>query len=495
LNTLSAEEQIATEETLSNRPSFSIRFRITLAFALACLFSFGIGAGSIIFLSRMDAKQEFFQQVENFSFEIEEARRYEKNFFLYRAKSDLYDALDHIHTAGKLLQNTPEIRHALNPDAYRSLVADLGTYEDLLNRLISLGLKPDSETSLDEGTLEDQLRHFGHNILSYATDVVGQERVNIRATARTLRLVSIFLIVIDFIVMGWVAVELTRQILRPLGRAVRYTDRIASGDFSPIVARHRYRDEFSNLDIAFNRMIFELRGQQEQLVQSRKMAAIGTLTSGIAHELNNPLNNISLTAETLLEGLEDYNDEQKRKLLGDIFNEVERASSTVKNLLDFTRTDISKLESVDVLALIQNSLRLVANELTLSRIKAETKFEQDLPHIRGNFRNLQQVFLNLFVNSIHAMPEGGYLRVHAGAENGKYVKVDVADTGSGIPQEHLQSIFDPFFTTKEVGKGTGLGLSICYSIIEKIGGRITVESEVNKGTVFSVYLPVDEGIS
>ena len=442
----------------------------------------------------MDAKQEFFQQVENFSFEIEEARRYEKNYFLYRAKSDLYDALDHIHTAGKLLENTPEIRHTLNSDAFRSLVADLGTYEDLLNRLISLGLKPDGEASLNEGALEDQLRHFGHSILSYATDVVGQERVNIRATARTLRLVSIFLIVIDFIVMGWVAVELTRQILRPLGRAVRYTDRIAGGNFSPIVARHRYRDEFSNLDIAFNRMIFELRGQQEQLVQSRKMAAIGTLTSGIAHELNNPLNNISLTAETLMEGLEDYNDEQKRKLLGDIFNEVERASSTVKNLLDFTRTDISKLESVDVPALIQNSLRLVANELTLNRIEAETQFEDNLPHIRGNFRNLQQVFLNLFVNSIHAMPEGGYLRVHAGAENGKYVKVDVADTGSGIPQEHLQSIFDPFFTTKEVGKGTGLGLSICYSIIEKIGGRITVESEVDKGTVFSVYLPMDEGI-
>jgi two-component system NtrC family sensor kinase len=494
LNNLSAEEQIATEETLSSRPSFSIRFRITLAFALACLFSFGIGAGSIIFLSRMDAKQEFFQQVENFSFEIEEARRYEKNFFLYRAKSDLYDALDHIHTAGKLLENTPEIRHTLNPDAYRSLVADLGTYEDLLNRLISLGLKPDGEASLNEGALEDQLRHFGHSILSYATDVVGQERINIRATARTLRLVSVFLIVIDFIVMGWVAVELTRQILRPLGRAVRYTDRIAGGDFSPIVARHRYRDEFSNLDIAFNRMIFELRGQQEQLVQSRKMAAIGTLTSGIAHELNNPLNNISLTAETLLEGLEDYNDEQKRKLLGDIFNEVERASSTVKNLLDFTRTDISKLESVDVPALIQTSLKLVANELTLNRIKAETQFEDDLPHIRGNFRNLQQVFLNLFVNSIHAMPEGGCLRVHAEAENGKFVKVDVTDTGSGIPQEHLQSIFDPFFTTKEVGKGTGLGLSICYSIIEKIGGRITVESEVDKGTVFSVYLPMDEGI-
>ena len=175
----------------------------------------------------MDAKQEFFQQVENFSFEIEEARRYEKNYFLYRAKSDLYDALDHIHAAGKLLENTPEIRHTLNPDAYRSLVADLGTYEDLLNRLISLGLKPDSETSLNESALEGQLRHFGHSILSYATDVVGQERVNIRATAHTLRLVSVFLIVIDFIVMGWVAVELTRQILRPLGRAVRYTDRIA----------------------------------------------------------------------------------------------------------------------------------------------------------------------------------------------------------------------------------------------------------------------------
>lgn len=488
------ENQVATEEALSSRPKFSIRIRITLAFVLASVFSLGIGICSIVFISMMDSKQEFLQEAENFSFEIEEARRYEKNFFLYRAKSDLFDALDRIHTARSRLVHTTEIGYILKPDFYRLLVIDLETYENLLNQLIALDPKSSVAASNGGDATEGQLRNCGHRILSYAKDVVGQERMSMRSTARTLRLVSISLILIDFIVMGWVAAELIRQILRPLRRAVLYTQRIASGDFSPIVLTRGYRDEFSNLDIAVNRMIFELKKNQEQLLQSRKMAAIGTLTSGIAHEINNPLNNISITAEALLDSFDNYSDDQKRKMLRDIFGQVERASGTVRDLLDFTRSDISKLERIDVSELIASSQKLVKNELLINGIDLETIIEPNLPNVRGNFRSLQQVFLNLFVNSIQAMNEGGKLSVHAELDGDKYVRTDVTDTGCGIPEEQLASIFDPFFTTKEAGKGTGLGLSISYSIMEKIGGRITVESEKNRGTKVSVYLPVDEGV-
>jgi signal transduction histidine kinase len=323
--------------------------------------------------------------------------------------------------------------------------------------------------------------------------MVRQERIDMHTTARSLRVVAISALIVNLIVMIWVAIELTRQILRPLGRALGYTERIARGDFSLITPKRKYRDEFSNLAIAINRMILELRRNQEQLLQSRKMAAIGTLTSGIAHELNNPLNNISITAEALLEAYDDYSSEQVRKMLSDIFTQTERASGTVRNLLDFTRAEHSRLEAVDVPELIRASLRLVDNELSLNNIETQAELADGLPRARGQFRNLQQVFLNLFLNAIQAMSQGGRLSVRARADNGKHIKVEVADTGCGIPKDSIDRIFEPFFTTKPLGEGTGLGLAVSYGIIQKIGGRIEVESEEGKGTTFSVFLAVDDG--
>jgi len=484
-----SEEEL--EKALLDRPSFSIRFRITSAFALAMLFSLAIGIASMVFISRMDSKQGFFEQAENFSAEIQEARRYEKNYFLYGAENDVYEALSHIRAAGGILEKTADIRSVLKPAAYAALTNDLNKYESLLDQLAARDLGLDKSASPRNPDIERQLRYFGHRILSYAADMVKQERINMRATASSLRLVAISALIINLIVILWVATELTRQILRPLGRAVEYTQRIATGDFSLITPKRKYRDEFSNLAIAINRMILELRRNQEQLLQSRKMAAVGTLTSGIAHELNNPLNNISITTEALLEMGDEYSPEQIRKMLRDIFTQAERASGTVRNLLDFTRVDHSRLESVDVAELIRASLRLVDNELLLNNIETQTELADDLPRIRGHFRNLQQVFLNLFLNAIQAMPEGGRLGVRASAENEKYVRVDIADTGCGIPGERIDRIFDPFFTTKPIGQGTGLGLSVSYGIIQEAGGRIEVDSEEGKGATFSVFLVVD----
>jgi signal transduction histidine kinase len=221
------------------------------------------------------------------------------------------------------------------------------------------------------------------------------------------------------------------------------------------------------------------------------MSAVGTLTSGIAHELNNPLNNISITAEALIEGFDDYNAEQRMKMLRDIYSQTERASETVRSLLDFTRIDNARMESVDVAALVESTLKLVRNELTLHQVESSVDLPDDLPRVRGYLRNLQQVILNLFLNAVQAMPQGGRLRVAAAVDDG-FVRVDVEDDGCGIAPENLDRVFDPFFTTKEVGQGTGLGLSVSYGIVRKVGGRIEVESEPGKGTTFSVYLKVED---
>ena len=481
---------LSTEKLLAERPRLSIRSRIILAFVLAFLFSLGIAATSMLFILRLDSRQMFLGQARNFTYEVEEARRYEKNFFLYGGRGDLYEALNNINSASNILRDSANEMGAVLPAKdFKALNSNLEAYRNLLRQLTARSAEPETDKALRDPELEERLRSSGHQVLLLATDLESRERAKMRSTAHTFTLVAVFSLILDLLVMVWLASELTRQILQPLSRAVEYTERIAAGDFSLITPKRPYRDEFSNLAIAINRMIRELRDKQDQLVQSRKMAAIGTLTSGIAHELNNPLNNIGLTSESLLQGLEDYSDDQKRKMLNDIFVEVERASATVRNLLDFTRVERPRLDSVDVGELVRSSLHLVHNELTLNQVEVESSFESSLPPIRANLRNLQQVFLNLFLNGIQAMPGGGKLKIGAREDDsGNWVVVDVEDSGCGIAPENLSKIFDPFFTTKKEGQGTGLGLSVSYGIVQKMGGKITVESRVGKGTVFHIYL-------
>ena len=267
--------------------------------------------------------------------------------------------------------------------------------------------------------------------------------------------------------------------------------RIAAGDFSPITPVKKLQDEFTDLAIAINRMLKEIQDRGTQLVESRKMVAVGTLTAGIAHEINNPLNNISLTTETLIYAYHELPDEERLEMLKDIFSQVERAASTVANLLDFTHRDQSAFKLIDVADVLASTASLLQNELLLGHITLKMTSEDALPPIRGHHQNLQQVFLNLFLNAMEVMPDGGELTVTSSLEDG-FIRVDVSDTGAGIPEELLDRIFDPFFTTKAVGKGTGLGLSVSFGIIAKHHGTITVKSRPGQGSTFTVRLPIEQ---
>jgi signal transduction histidine kinase len=189
----------------------------------------------------------------------------------------------------------------------------------------------------------------------------------------------------------------------------------------------------------------------------------------------------------MLDGFEDYSDEEKLKMLADIATQVKRASGTVRNLLDFTRVENPVLVSVSISEVIAASRKLVENEASLSHVEFDFDVPEDLPKVQGNPRDLQQVFLNLFLNAIQAMPKGGRLSVRGSLEDGNRIRVEVTDMGCGIPQEQLGSIFDPFFTTKE--HGSGLGLYVSYGIIEKHQGKIEVQSQVGMGTTFTLSLP------
>ncbi len=298
----------------------------------------------------------------------------------------------------------------------------------------------------------------------------------------------ILLLALLFFAFVVITLLFDRALMGPIRRFETYTERISRGDFRPIGPSRWFRDEFTDLAVAVNRMLEELEAQQRHMVQAAKMTTVGTLTSGIAHELNNPLNNIAITTEALMEDFKRLSDAEKWKLLQDIYFETERAGEIVKSLLDFTREQRAEWGPVDLREVVESTRRILQNEMALGDVRFEASFPPGLPPIRGSLNPLRQVFLNLFVNALHAMPEGGRLTVEAEAFPGK-VCVEVRDTGSGIPPEVLPHVFDPFFTTKEPGKGTGLGLSVSQSIVRKHGGEIQVFSEPGKGTTFHLCLP------
>lgn len=347
---------------------------------------------------------------------------------------------------------------------FASANANLREYQRLLEGLAH----PTTDGTLPVSpNVEHNLRTTGARAIEDATLLMDEERLNMHTMIRASRFAALAALVVVVMILAFIASKLARQILGPLGRFVRYTQRIASGDYSPILPARRYKDEFSDLALAINRMLGQIQDHQAQLARSSRMAAVGTLTAGIAHELNNPLNNISLTTEALLERLDDCTREEQGTMLEDIFTQVDRASATVRNLLDFTRVEQTAPVSVRVADLVQDCARLLANEATLAGVSFDVELPDDLPVLQGVPSDLQQVFLNLFLNAIQAMPQGGTLSIHGRREPPEQVCVEVTDSGVGIPPEQLASIFDPFFTTKEVGHGC----SCCEASPRRACGR------------------------
>ncbi len=487
------EAQIkATRDALMKRRRVSIRLLVILGFLLSFVMTCGITLGAVSFITHLVGKQEFLEKATNFEFEIQQARRYEKDYFLYG--TNLYDALEHTQNAENILKNFgSQMSDVIGKRSFKDLSYNLSRYKESLESIRKLSSKSDSASIKSRLAEESEIRSFGSAIVANASNVIEQERLQLKAWLKISIFVALAALVVLLIFEALMASLILRKIILSFGSFEKYTKRIAGGDFSPITPARKYRDEFTNLAMAINSMLLELKKREEQLLQSRKMAAVGNLTAGIAHELNNPLNNISLTVEALLDEFDEWNRDEKIRMLNDIFTQIERVSGTVANLLDFSRRDETSFEDLSVNKVLEKTLKLVSNEININKIKFEKKLGENLPLIRGNRHNLQQVFLNLLLNAIQAMPDGGELAVVSYSDY-DWVKVDITDTGIGIPQENIEKLFEPFFTTKEVGKGTGLGLSICYGIIKKHNGEISVKSEIGKGSTFTIKLPKLEKI-
>jgi len=296
----------------------------------------------------------------------------------------------------------------------------------------------------------------------------------------------IIIAIISILLTLVVAVPISRWIVRPVINLVDANRKLAEGDMD-IRVQAEGKGELAELGRSFNSMVETLQHTQTELLQKEKLASIGQLAAGVAHEINNPLGTILLFSDMLYK--ETPEGDPRRDDLRMIIDETARAKTIVADLLNFARQQSVTFQDTDLHVLLDDVIECVKHQPAFEKVTIIRAYNHELPYIQADPDQLQQVFINLMNNAAEAMEKGGAITLSTRPVDGQWVEVKVADTGNGIPEENLGRLFTPFFTTKPPGKGTGLGLSIVYGIIKMHRGQITVDSKIGKGTTFTVTLP------
>jgi two-component system NtrC family sensor kinase len=465
--------------------SLNIRQKVIVGLT-ACILAIGfIGGFSYHYLRAIEFKQHVVQIADDLRDTILETRRYEKNYLLYGSTEDLKENQRYTAMALEVLAKiVPEVKNLQVASQTDLFEHELLAYRQLMEQLARAG-----ERGQAEGRgLEEQLRSRGKVLVDLSEQLVAFERHRILEIIQTLKTQLLFSMAVFLAFMGFFILIVSRKIISPLRVIENTTGRIAQGNFKPLPVLDT-RDETQRVVEAFNRMVEELEKRQDQLVQAKKMSSLGVLTAGIAHQLNNPLNNISTSCQIILEELGQGDLEFVRKMLANVEQEVYRARDIVKGLLEFSRVRDFTIMAVPLEDVVRRSIRLISSQVPPG-IDIVEEVPWDLV-VEMDPQRMQEVFLNLLMNAIQAIQETpGQVKIAAHRDGAhRQAVITVEDTGVGIPKEEIDRIFDPFFTTKEIGAGTGLGLSIVYGIIDKHHGTIAVESREGEGTRFTIRLP------
>jgi two-component system NtrC family sensor kinase len=466
----------------------SIRKKIFLAFAMFMIISGLIWLRSYHSQYILNQKIQIIERKFDLFNTILEARRYEKNYFLTFDRKNIDQTLNYVNTAENILYNILNKygKYTLAKNLDERLI-ELKEYKDSLVKLLKM--QEDGHLMVPQGFIQ-LIQKQGRIITSELEEIVKKESQFTRDLIGKSRMIHLIALAPVFILSVLVALFLIFNVDRPLKTIGNAIIKIARGDFQNIPEIHT-GDEFESLVTSLNSMIKELNKRNKELVQAQKLASLGRLTSGVAHELNNPLNNISTSVQILLEELEEDDLEYKKELLIGAEKEVERSKEIVKSLLEFARERSLTLKRVYFKDLVDNAIKRVKSQVP-DNVTLKVDVPDDIQATVGPL-GIERVLINLIVNAVQAMKNGGDVTVKAcKQESNSGFCFQVIDTGDGIPKEIISKIFDPFFTTKEVGKGTGLGLSIIYGIIDQHGGKIKVSSEVGEGTTFTCFLPFDQ---
>lgn len=465
----------------------SIREKIFLAFAIFIGLSALIWARSYYSQYILNQKIQIIERKYDLFNAILEARRYEKNYFLSFDKENIVQALDYARQAEEILRDIlskyKKYTLAKNLD---QRITELVTYKESLTNLLKL--QEEGHLVLPPDTIE-LIRKQGRILTGEMEKIVKKESAFTRDLIGKSKTIHFLALIPVFILSVSIALFLVFNVNRPLKTIENAITKIASGDFENM-PEIKTGDEFESLVASLNNMISELNKRSKQLVQAQKLASLGRLTSGVAHELNNPLNNISTSIQILIEEIEEEDLEYKKELLVGAEKEVDRGKEIVRSLLEFARERTLTLKQVNFLDLVNGAIKHVKSEIP-DNIRLKVEVPDNIQATVGI--RIRSVIINLITNAVHAMKDGGEITIKAKNEFDRQgFSFQVIDTGEGIPQNIITKIFDPFFTTKEGGKGSGLGLSIVYGIMEQHSGNISVSSEVGNGSTFTCFLPFNQ---
>jgi len=510
----------------------SLKKRIVLSFLLSAFIIALLSA--FLYLNFVEIKQEtvFLELADTIRSRSLQLRRHEKNFLLYvsnqqaevRAIHETLTELEkivvgipadrlapvseldaqlsvyrmHFASITVLLDAALHESGALKRDAGYARVCDLVEANFLDQPLVSvrflqesLGLRSEQRFIIVLRELEAQigaLRKSGEIILG-ATEAIDKDaRVRVERSIAVSR-TAILVVFPLFIVVGFgTLLYITSSVVRRLRLLTTVVERTGTGHFAPlpVAAGAGRSDEVETLIRSFNTMEEQLLAREKELLQSKKLAAIGTLAAGVAHELNNPLSNIYTTAQRLLKKSGDSCPDFLIRGLNDIFGETTRVKTIVSDLLGFARGREPNPRFVELRGLVRGAWALLERARDLGGVRLRLSLTPEEIVISVDPEQLEQVLLNLFANACDAMAGTGELSVRAEEEDAA-VRIRVSDTGPGMSRETADKIFEPFFTTKD--KGTGLGLAIVFNIIQKHGGSIRVESAEGTGASFVITLP------
>ncbi|HZY05253.1 MAG TPA: HAMP domain-containing sensor histidine kinase [Anaeromyxobacteraceae bacterium] len=476
----------------------SIRGKIATGYALSFLVLLAVASLLFVSLSVAEEEVESYFGVSRFLDMALEMRRYEKNYLLYGQRDDLEAAIKYAESASALA--TARAGASRQPRWLRFFAsADQGGPDQvtperttaLLGRYAALlreaGAGPAGDRSRAAPGLEADIRDLGRRITGIAERQALVEGRNVQGMLRSGRRALVVLVVVFLVGTAIVARLVHATAIRPLRELEAQMQRIASGGYQ-LLPEGKVAAEISSMNRAFNRMIREIFEHRQDAIQSERLASLGTMLAGIAHEINNPLSNVSTSAEILKEENERADPRERRELIDQIVSQTDRATDIIRTVLDFSREN-GQRRSTNLLSAVRGSLILCRGEVP-PHVSVEVDVPSDL-EVPADKTRLEQALINLVTNSVDAMRDPGReSRIAISARPaGDRVEMVFRDTGAGIPAPLLDRIFDPFFTTKDVGEGTGLGLYLTHHIVEQHGGTIRVESAPGQGTTFHITLP------
>lgn len=470
----------------------SLQNKVRYGYYLCLVLIIVISTLNFFNLKRIERKIAFtFITTELFDATLE-MRRFEKNYFLYNDKDSYAENLRFTEIAENIIQkNKKAIENLTIGTTVIALESDIKEYKSLMQQFVK---SSSLHKHADLHNTELKIRETGKKIVNTAEFISTKEREHIQSLITASN--RILLASVAFIVVaGWlIGKYLSRMVVNPLKELQANMQRIADGKFetcSELYPESKDK-EILSLNKACGRMIQELELKQMKVIaQSDKLATLGTMVSGIAHQLNNPLSNISSSCQILQEEVESIDKDYEKELLVQIEGEIDRAKTMVHSLLEFSRKEEFKIKPLLLKDLLKETIRLLRGEIP-SNVEITTNISEDII-IAVNKQRIQQSLLNIIKNGIDSIADNGEITICARKDiKNKTVEIKIKDTGAGIEPENIEKIFEPFFTTKGDEKGSGLGLFVANEIIKEHQGYIDLDSTAKHGTTFMIVLPLKE---